>query len=62
MKQREQAGCGYHGEVWTKPMLEPNESVATIDQLFADIVKEVERTGGEQGDTAEPRIRMPWAS
>src|SRR6266550_1109071 len=59
MEQGEYAGRCHHSDVWTKAVREPNESVTTIDQLFADIIKDVERTGAEEGHAAEGCIRMP---
>ena len=59
VEQREDDRCRHNGDVRTKAIREPNERVATIDQLFANIVKEVERTSGEESHDAEGWIRMP---
>src|SRR6266566_6592636 len=59
VEKREEARCRHNGHIWPKAIGEANECVPTVDQLFANIVEEVERTGGEESHCAEGWIRMP---
>src|SRR5436190_2192953 len=59
VEQRKEARCRQNGDIWTKAVREPNECVAAVDQFFAHIVEEIERTSGKEGHGAEGWIRMP---
>ena len=57
VEQREDTRCRDNSDVWTKAIREPNKGVASIDQLFSDIVEEAERTGAKETHAVEGWIR-----